>query len=83
YAIQVASFCRGVVMVARMNQITQSHLTQAIERLKKLNAIGIIANSVKDLKNNYTTYTKSISGLPLVDYKHLDKKQALKQQSYN
>ncbi|NET32764.1 MAG: polysaccharide biosynthesis tyrosine autokinase, partial [Cyanothece sp. SIO1E1] len=41
-AIQVASFCRGVVMVARMNQITQSHLTQAIERLKKLNAIGII-----------------------------------------
>ncbi|MEM6450983.1 MAG: AAA family ATPase [Cyanobacteria bacterium P01_D01_bin.105] len=44
-ALQVASLCKGVVMVSRIDQITQADLTQATTLLSRVNALGIVANS--------------------------------------
>ena len=46
-ALQVASLCKGVVMVSRLDQITQANLTQAIALLARVNALGIVANSCR------------------------------------
>lgn len=46
----VASFCNGIVMVERMGKVTRSELTQAIEILRRLNLIGIIANEVSHFR---------------------------------
>ena len=48
-ALQVASLCKGVVMVSRLDQITQADLTQAITLLARVNALGIVANSCRSL----------------------------------
>ena len=52
-AIQAASYCSGVVMVGRLDKVTQSELSQATVRLNKLNAIGIIANGARDALSGY------------------------------
>ena len=52
-AIQAASYCSGVVMVGRLDKVTQSELGQATARLSKLNAIGIIANGARDALSGY------------------------------
>ena len=46
-ALQVASLCKGVVIVSRLDQITQTELIQAIALLARLNALGIVANSCR------------------------------------
>jgi capsular exopolysaccharide synthesis family protein len=43
-AMLVASCCRGVVMVGRIDRVTRSNLTQATGMLSKLNIIGVVAN---------------------------------------
>jgi len=45
-AVLTASCCSGVLLVGRINQVTRSKLTQAIEMLNQLNLIGVVANGV-------------------------------------
>ncbi|MCA1993912.1 MAG: polysaccharide biosynthesis tyrosine autokinase, partial [Coleofasciculus sp. S288] len=54
-AIQVASFCSGVVIVGRIDRTTQSELTEATAMLSKLNAIGIVANGASGSMKGYLT----------------------------
>jgi uncharacterized protein involved in exopolysaccharide biosynthesis/Mrp family chromosome partitioning ATPase len=54
--LQTASFCHGVLMVARINQITSTELLQAREILGKLNTIGVIANGAKIRNSNAIAY---------------------------
>ncbi len=46
-AMITASFCRGVVLVARIGQVTRHELTEATTMLKKLNILGVVANGVE------------------------------------
>ncbi|HEY9669349.1 MAG TPA: polysaccharide biosynthesis tyrosine autokinase [Coleofasciculaceae cyanobacterium] len=46
-AILTASFCRGVVLVARIGKVTRTELAQATTMLSKLNMIGVVANGVE------------------------------------
>jgi polysaccharide biosynthesis transport protein len=52
-SILTASYCRGVVLVARMGQITKTELTQATAMLSKLNLIGVVANGDNSSYNSY------------------------------
>ncbi|MGF1492541.1 MAG: GumC family protein [Microcoleaceae cyanobacterium] len=42
--LETASFSHGLVMVERIDRVTQSDLTQAIAMLNQFNVIGIVAN---------------------------------------
>ncbi|WP_017745335.1 GumC family protein [Scytonema hofmannii] len=42
----MASYCKGVVMVGRLGQVTSTELVEATGILNNLNLIGIIANAV-------------------------------------
>ena len=53
-AILTASYCRGVVLVARMGQVTRTELTQATTMMSKLNLIGVVANGDNSSNNSYT-----------------------------
>jgi capsular exopolysaccharide synthesis family protein len=55
-ALQVASFASGVVMVGRMNRVSQSQLTEAIAMLSKFNAIGVVANGASGSSSPYISY---------------------------
>ncbi|NER51531.1 MAG: polysaccharide biosynthesis tyrosine autokinase, partial [Symploca sp. SIO1A3] len=55
-AIEAASCCSGVVMVGRINLISQSELTEAMAMLGKFNVIGIIANEGSKAKDSSTAY---------------------------
>jgi polysaccharide biosynthesis transport protein len=46
--LQVASLCRGILLVTRMNQIAKSELIRAREMLGHFNAIGVVANGDKN-----------------------------------
>ncbi len=52
-AILAASFCSGVVLVARIGQVTRTELSQATAMLSKLNVIGMIANDAIGASNAY------------------------------
>jgi Mrp family chromosome partitioning ATPase len=52
-AIQTASLCEGVAVVARLDSVSQSSLIQAATALNGLNVMGIIANSVKGAQVAY------------------------------
>ncbi|MEK0194228.1 hypothetical protein [Microcoleus anatoxicus] len=43
-ALLVASCCRGVVLVARIDLVTKTALSDTTAMLNKLNTIGLIAN---------------------------------------
>ncbi|MGC1308074.1 MAG: polysaccharide biosynthesis tyrosine autokinase [Phormidesmis sp.] len=43
-ALQIASLCKGVVLVSQLDQITQADLTQATAILARVNTLGIVAN---------------------------------------
>jgi capsular exopolysaccharide synthesis family protein len=43
-ALLAASYCQGVVFIARIDGVTKTALTEAITMLNKLNMIGVIAN---------------------------------------
>ncbi|HBE16156.1 MAG TPA: capsular biosynthesis protein [Cyanobacteria bacterium UBA11149] len=55
-AMEVASFASGVIMVGRMNRVSQSQLTEAIAMLSKLNAIGVVANGASGSSSPYISY---------------------------
>ncbi|AFZ16033.1 GumC family protein [Allocoleopsis franciscana] len=52
-SILTASYCGGVLLVARMGQITKTELTQATAMLSKLNLIGVVANGDNSSYNSY------------------------------
>ncbi len=58
-ALLAASYCQGVVLVARINQVTKTSLTEATAMLNKLNTIGVIANGSSGPSNGYVPHTKS------------------------
>jgi capsular exopolysaccharide synthesis family protein len=65
-AILAASFCSGVVLVARIGQVTRTELTQATAMLSKLNVIGMIANDTVGAANAYyVPYKKQNDGIVL------------------
>lgn len=57
-AIQAASYCSGVVMVGRLDLVTQSELGQATAQLRQLNPIGIIANGAREALGGYGVQTE-------------------------
>lgn len=65
-SILTASYCRGVVLVARMGQITRTELTQATAMLSKLNLIGVVANGDNSSYNSYAP--KSARGAKKEDW---------------
>lgn len=42
----IASYCKGIVMIARLGLVTRNELMQAKDIIDKLNLVGIIANQV-------------------------------------
>jgi len=50
-ALEAASCCSGIVMVGRINSITQSDLIEPMAMLSKFNVIGIIANEGSEAKD--------------------------------
>jgi capsular exopolysaccharide synthesis family protein len=42
--LQTASACQGIVIVSRLEQITQTELSQALGMLSRLNVLGVVAN---------------------------------------
>ena len=42
----IATYCKGIVMVARLGQVTRNELMQATDIIGKLNLLGIIVNEV-------------------------------------
>jgi len=46
-ALQLASLCKGGVMVSRLDRITQDDLTQAMTILSKVNMVGVVANKFR------------------------------------
>lgn len=53
-ALQIASLCEGVVIVSRLNQVTQADLSQATAILARVNPLGIVANGSRDPVSNYS-----------------------------
>lgn len=58
-ALLVASCCRGVVLVVRIDLVTKTALTETTVMLNKLNAIGAIANGGISLKKGKIRPVKS------------------------
>lgn len=54
-AVLTASFCRGVLLVARIGQVSRTELTQATTMLSKLNLIGVVANGADSSNNSYAS----------------------------
>jgi succinoglycan biosynthesis transport protein ExoP len=51
--ILTASYCRGVIMVARIGQVTRTELTKATSMLNRLNLVGVVANGGDGAKSGY------------------------------
>lgn len=56
--ILAASFCSGVVLVARIGSVTRTEVTQATAMLNKLNVIGVVANGANGFTDGYGAYTR-------------------------
>ncbi len=67
-AIEVASCCSGVVMVGRIDMITQSELMEAMAMLGKFNVIGIIANEGSKAKDSSAGYGEQHGSSPFEVY---------------
>ena len=71
--LQTASACQGVVLVARLEQITQAELSQALGMLSRFNVLGIVANGGDGEPTHYFKHLKQPdfkhNGLP-PDQKH-------------
>lgn len=52
-ALQVASLCDGVVVVSRLDQVTQADLNQTTAALSKVNTLGIVANGYRGPVKTY------------------------------
>ncbi|MGD1896809.1 MAG: GumC family protein [Phormidesmis sp.] len=53
-ALQIASLCQGVVMVSRLDRVTQSDLSQTMAILARVNQLGIVANGDSSADSPYT-----------------------------
>lgn len=58
-ALLVASCCRGVVLVTRIDRVTKTALSETTAMLNKLNTIGVIANGGISLKKGKIPSVKS------------------------
>ena len=58
-ALLVASCCRGVVLVTRIDRVTKTALTETTAMLNKLNTIGVIANGGITLRKGKIPSLKS------------------------
>lgn len=57
--LQTASHSSGTLLVARLDRVTQTELTEAIATLGRLNVLGIIANGSRSYPAQYLTPTES------------------------
>lgn len=46
-ALQLASYCSGVLLVAQLDRVTQTELNKAASTLNQLNVLGMVANGTK------------------------------------
>ncbi|MEO1394485.1 MAG: AAA family ATPase [Cyanobacteria bacterium J06634_5] len=53
-ALQIASLCSGVVMVSKIDRVTQGDLTQAAAILARVNQLGIVANGSRPPTPTYS-----------------------------
>jgi capsular exopolysaccharide synthesis family protein len=60
--MQVASHCDAVVMVARLDRITQTELMDAAAMLRSLNVLGLVANGSKQYPRTYPHYMAEQNG---------------------
>ncbi|WP_228054733.1 GumC family protein [Gloeocapsopsis crepidinum] len=58
-AIQTASFCSGAILVARIDRVTRTEITQVTEMLSRTNVFGVIANAVANSPRYSSTYAES------------------------
>ena len=54
-ALQIASLCEGVVIVSRLDRVTQADLSQTTAILARVNPLGIVANGSRDPVANYSS----------------------------
>ncbi len=66
-ALQLASLCQGVVIVSRLDQITQDQLTQATAILAPVSTLGIVANNGHDQRSSMNRVPFSMSNSPPSD----------------
>ncbi len=59
-ALQTASFGQGVIMVGRINRLTQSELTQAVGMLSHLHVLGLVANGAREHRSSYSRYARYV-----------------------
>ena len=57
-AMQIASLSNNILMVSRLNKITQSELVQASFMLGAYENVGIIANGDRTIVEHYSSYVK-------------------------
>jgi uncharacterized protein involved in exopolysaccharide biosynthesis/Mrp family chromosome partitioning ATPase len=55
-AIRLASLCDGVLLVTRLNYITQAELLQAVSALGTSNIVGIVANGAEGMQGRSGNY---------------------------
>ena len=49
--------CDGIVLVTRLDQVTQPDLNDAVTALAAFDVLGIIANGGKETSTRYGTYS--------------------------
>ncbi len=52
-AMLMASLADGVLMVGRMDRLSKTDLTQSLENLRHLNVVGVVANGVSQIRQQY------------------------------
>jgi polysaccharide biosynthesis transport protein len=63
-AIQAASLCDGILLVGRIDRISQTEVVQAVTALNELNVIGIVANGADNYKSRYSGYVSQSAIVP-------------------
>lgn len=64
-AMLVASLCSGVVLVARIDQVTRSEVVQATEMLSRSRVFGIVANEARSPTSKNVLYAEKQENLSL------------------
>jgi polysaccharide biosynthesis transport protein len=64
-AIQAASLCDGILLVGRIDRVSQSELVQAVTALNELNVIGIVANGADNYRSRYSGYVSQTAIAPV------------------
>ncbi|MEM9817352.1 MAG: polysaccharide biosynthesis tyrosine autokinase [Cyanobacteria bacterium P01_D01_bin.6] len=70
--LQLASMCKGVVAVSRLDQTTQADLTRAVAILNQVNTVGIVANGYQEERGGEERHHQnghvatSVGGVPKI-----------------